>query len=322
VDEAAAEVASRRRQPRPRPAVALVPPALPPLTLPRQTWPGEFGPVLLPLGLCRQGQQVRATLHVGKLDRQGRLKAVVPGSLVHIVDQLSNRHFLVDTGPSYLIFPLTSAATPSGPKLRGAAGQLIPCWGEKTFDLSFQERHFSGTFLFCFVSFPIIGVDFLRHFKLMVDPAANALVDKCSAESFTMVFAVTAAASADTGPTLAAQPTGPQSPVLSHRSSITGPQSLVLRHRSPVTGHQSPVSSGPPPQQTPSRRCCQTSLRWSMPPRHSPTAPLAMLSITFCGGKSGISSDGEGGDHQEVQQSVVFASSYGAESRRVLETLR
>jgi hypothetical protein len=125
---------------------------------------------------------VRATLHVGKLGHQGRLNNVVPGSLVHIVDQLSNRRFLMDTGASDSIFLHSSAAPPSGHKLRGAAGQLIPCWGEKTINLSFQGKPFTWTFLLAAVSFPIIGVDFLRHFGMMVDPAANTLVDKCSAE--------------------------------------------------------------------------------------------------------------------------------------------
>jgi hypothetical protein len=37
----------------------------------------------------------------GKLGGRGRLNAVVPGSLVHIVDQLSGRHYLVDTGASF-----------------------------------------------------------------------------------------------------------------------------------------------------------------------------------------------------------------------------
>ncbi len=90
------------------------------------------------------------------------------------------------------------------------------------------------------VSFPIIGDDFLRHFGLMVDPAANTLVDKCSAESFATVSALTAAASADSGPPPAAQLTGPQSLVLSHQSSFTGPQSPVLSHRSPVTAIATP----------------------------------------------------------------------------------
>jgi hypothetical protein len=124
--------------------------------------------------------KVRGPLHVGKLDRQGLLNAVVPGSLVHIINQLSNRRFLIDTGASYSIFPHHSSATASGPSLRGAAGRPIPCWGERTRDLSFHGRKFSWTFLLAAVSFPIIGVDFLRHHQLMVDPAANSLVDRQS----------------------------------------------------------------------------------------------------------------------------------------------
>ncbi len=90
---------------------------------------------------------MRGPLHVGKLDHQGRLNAVVPGSLVHIVDQLSHRRFLVDTGASYSIFPHTSAATPSGPRLRWAAGQLIPCWGERLLIcLSKEDDYFLGLF--------------------------------------------------------------------------------------------------------------------------------------------------------------------------------
>ncbi len=112
-------------------------------------------------------------------------------------------------------------------------------------NLSFQGKHFTWTFLLAAVSFPIIGVDFLRHFRLMVDPAANALVDKCSAESFATVSALTLAASAVSGQRSAAghpahrsSVTGQQSPFLSHRSSVTGPQSPVSSHRSPVTGFQ------------------------------------------------------------------------------------
>ncbi len=87
-------------------------------------------------------------------------------------------------------------------------------------------------FLLAAVSFPNIGVDFLRHFKLMVDPAANALVDKCSRESFATVSTLTAAAAADSGPPPGCAAGRPhQSPA----SSVTG----LLSHRPP----QSPVSS-------------------------------------------------------------------------------
>jgi hypothetical protein len=161
-------------------------------------------------------------LHAGKLGRQGCLKAIVPGSLVHIVDQLSHRPFLVDTGASYSIFPHHSSTVPIRAKLQGGAVQLM-CWGEKIIILSFHGRRYSWTFVLAAVSFSIIGVDFLHHFKLMVDPAANAQVDKCSAKSFATVSTMTAAASADNGCRwpLSSQPavTGQISPVNNHRSS-------------------------------------------------------------------------------------------------------
>jgi len=121
---------------------------------------------------------MHSTLYLGKLECQGRLNAIVPGSLVHIVDQISNRRFLIDTGASYSIFPHKSSAPPSGPRLKGAAGQFIPSWGEKAVTLSFHGKKFKWTFLLAAVSFPIIGVDFLRHYQLMVDPASNMLVDR------------------------------------------------------------------------------------------------------------------------------------------------
>jgi hypothetical protein len=86
------------------------------------------------------------------------------------VDQISKRGFLVDTGASFSIFPHRSSATPSGPSLFGPAGKIIPCWGETTLPLSFDGRRFEWTFLLATVSFPIIGVDFFRHFSLLVDP--------------------------------------------------------------------------------------------------------------------------------------------------------
>jgi hypothetical protein len=85
---------------------------------------GLFQTLSLPLGLRGQGEHVSRPLLLGKLGRQGRLNHIVPCSMVHLVDQLSNRHFLVDTGASYSIVPHQSSSPPSGPRLRSAAGQL------------------------------------------------------------------------------------------------------------------------------------------------------------------------------------------------------
>jgi hypothetical protein len=108
---------------------------------------------------------------------RGRINAVAPGRLVHIVDQTSQRRFLVDTGAAYSIFPYSSPGKQSGPRLTGAEGLHIPCWGERRLSLTFHGCLFVWSFLLAKVQFPIIGVDFLRHFKLLVDPAANRLVD-------------------------------------------------------------------------------------------------------------------------------------------------
>jgi hypothetical protein len=114
----------------------------------------------------------------------GCLNAVAPGQLVHIVDQLTGRRFLIDTGANYSIFPHCFTSPPSEPLLTGASGQRIPCWGERAVQLDFHGCRFEWTFLLADVSFAIIGVDFLRSHKLLVDPAANCLVDMALLQSF------------------------------------------------------------------------------------------------------------------------------------------
>ncbi len=82
---------------------------------------------------------------------------------------------------SYSIFPHWSSSSPTGPLLAGPSGTAIPCWGEKEFELSFNNKKFKWPLLLAAVKFPILGVDFLRHHRLLVDPAANCLVSAASA---------------------------------------------------------------------------------------------------------------------------------------------
>jgi len=96
--------------------------------------------------------------------------------LVYILDRNSNRRFLIDTGATYSVFPHRSSSPPSGPRLTGPSGDIIPCWGEKKFSLSFDGEEFTWPLLLADVNFPILGLDFLRHHQLLVDPAANRLV--------------------------------------------------------------------------------------------------------------------------------------------------
>jgi hypothetical protein len=93
----------------------------------------------------------------------------------------------VDTEASFSIFPHQSSASPCGPLLTGPSGKRIPCKGEKEIELSFHGRLFHWTFLLVAVQFQILGVDFLCHFKLLVDPAANRLIDTSSFRTFATV---------------------------------------------------------------------------------------------------------------------------------------
>ncbi len=75
------------------------------LTHSEQAWVGNGTP-LLPLDSQVSGQQVCDSLHlVGKLQSPGWLNTVALGVLVHVVDQFSGRHFLVDTGITFIIIP-------------------------------------------------------------------------------------------------------------------------------------------------------------------------------------------------------------------------
>ncbi len=147
----------------------------------------------IPLEVWRGGPHLHEALLVaGKLVRPGQIKAVAAGRLVPIVDETSKRRFLADTGAACSIFPYSSPGKQSGPRLTGADGLHIPCWGERRLSLTLHGRLFVWQFLLAKVQFPIIGVDFLRHFKLLVDPAANPLVDT-SPPSFCLQYPACAA---------------------------------------------------------------------------------------------------------------------------------
>ena len=111
----------------------------------------------------------------GKLASWGVIGAIHPGNLVHVKDDISGASFLVDTGSSFSILPFTSSLPPSGPLLKSAGGQRIPCWGRRRLTISLNGRWYTWSFLLAAVDFHILGVDFLQKFHLLVDTAAHHL---------------------------------------------------------------------------------------------------------------------------------------------------
>ncbi len=106
-----------------------------------------------------------------KLGHRGVVAAVRPGRLFFVTDSTSQRRYLVDNGSAFSIMPWQSSDPPSGPSLAGADGRRIPCWGERLFTITIGGVPRQWRFLLAAVSFPILGVDFLRHHSLVVDVA-------------------------------------------------------------------------------------------------------------------------------------------------------
>jgi hypothetical protein len=93
-----------------------------------------------------------------------------------MTDSRGSQRFLIDTGSSYSILPFSSPSTPTGPVLFATDKPRISCWGYTNMLVTFGGVNYERKFLKAKVRFPIIGIDFLRHFKLGVDDANAVLV--------------------------------------------------------------------------------------------------------------------------------------------------
>jgi hypothetical protein len=101
--------------------------------------------------------------------------------LIFLTDELTNDRYLVDTGAILSIVPCNQNSSPSSPILKGADGQPIPFWGFIKKTVQFQGKLFTSTFLQAAVAGPILGIDFLRKFKVTVSPEISQLQFACSA---------------------------------------------------------------------------------------------------------------------------------------------
>ena len=122
-----------------------------------------------------------------------------------LLDSFTNNRFLVDTGACKSLLPKsmvrTGSCAGSNVRLIAANGSTIPTYGFKDVRLSFAGRSFRWKFLVADVSFPILGADFLSHFRFLVDVANHRLVDTCNNS-----YAIIAAAPSNLAlPSIAAQ---------------------------------------------------------------------------------------------------------------------
>lgn len=104
-----------------------------------------------------------------------------PPRRLFVKDQESKMQFLIDTGADLCVFPRN--ATKGRPEkstyvLSAANGTAIATYGTITLTLNLGlRRAFAWRFVIADVSKPIIGVDFLSHYHLMVDVRNRRLLD-------------------------------------------------------------------------------------------------------------------------------------------------
>ena len=137
-------------------------------------------------------------LSVGKPVSQAISATTLPGSspmigrLFYVRDRQSNTRFLVDTGAAVSVIPpasLSSRKRPVSstlPQLQAANRSTIATYGQRLLHVDIGlRRSFPWVFVVADVHLPIIGADFLGHFRLSVDIASQRLVDDTTRLSIT-----------------------------------------------------------------------------------------------------------------------------------------
>ncbi|KAG7310988.1 hypothetical protein JYU34_003841 [Plutella xylostella] len=133
-------------------------------------------------------------IQVGKLIGQPLIAASdCPASSsgrLFIVDRKTKIKFLIDTGSDLCVFPRSAVREPRSKtkyELYAANGTNISTYGYKQLELDLGlRRAFTWRFTVADVTKPIIGVDFLVHYNLLVDCRNHRLIDNLTTLSVTV----------------------------------------------------------------------------------------------------------------------------------------
>lgn len=131
----------------------------------------------------RSALRVEGSGKLGAVQNGAGVCTILSSHRLCITDLNSGYNFLVDTGAEVSVIPvnkkLFKELTESDFKLYAANGTAIRTYGTKTLEVNFKlRRAFRWTFIIADVKQPILGADFLKHFKLMVDISGQKLLDK------------------------------------------------------------------------------------------------------------------------------------------------
>lgn len=99
---------------------------------------------------------------------------------IRIIDKISSRSFLIDTGADISVLPRNAAGElqQTNTSLLAVNGTPITVYGQtiKTIDIGL-DKNYTWTFLVADVGSPILGADFIRHYGLLVDLQRDRLIN-------------------------------------------------------------------------------------------------------------------------------------------------
>jgi hypothetical protein len=117
-----------------------------------------------------------------------------PGTpLIYLRDSVTSNMFLADSGSALSVLPHYSDKPPSGPPLLAANGDSIPAWGYIWRQVCLGGHKFTFNFVLAHVSYPILGLDFLKAHKLIIDAEQSSVLFKFNMKPVMVPSAVVSA---------------------------------------------------------------------------------------------------------------------------------
>ena len=95
-----------------------------------------------------------------------------PAQLGLLLDRISRKRCLLDTGSQVSLWPASTTSSPSSPssiRLAAVNGTPIKSFGRVKKQIKLGDRSYSFTFILAHVKRPILGLDFLQAFKMSID---------------------------------------------------------------------------------------------------------------------------------------------------------
>ncbi|XP_064486110.1 uncharacterized protein LOC135398655 [Ornithodoros turicata] len=142
--------------------------------------------LLVPRKIRRFRTQLHQPLWIARKRQGGSITAASdplnfrPGRLFFVDGKSHGYSFLVGTGAQVSVLPASALDCRRSPirHLSAVNGTAVPVYAERSSALDLAlRRQFRWIFLVAVVTHPVVVVDFLNHFRLMVDTARRRLVD-------------------------------------------------------------------------------------------------------------------------------------------------